>query len=103
MDLISQRVARGLPILPPKSYEPSIRSSQSDAESVRSLNIQNREGLRQRFLGDERPKSVDWKKWGERAAASKAWADTVIESSRRVRGCVPSTNFVIGLTMSHGM
>lgn len=91
MDLISQRVARGLLILPPKSYEPSIKSS--DTDSVRSLNVQNREGLRQRFFGDENSKSVDWRKWGERAATTKAWADSVRgESSRRVRVLFPHTS-----------
>lgn len=98
MDLISQRVARGLPILPPKSYTPSRRSS--DTESVRSLNVQNKEGLRQRFFGDENSKSVDWKKWGERAATSKAWADSVRgQSSGRVRVLLPHmSNFgTIGL------
>jgi len=56
MELISQRVASGLSIKPtkkPKNRDVDMISIQSQTEQ----------------------KSVDWKKWGERAALGKAWAN----------------------------
>jgi GRAM domain-containing protein 4 len=59
MELISQRVASGLSIKPPKKPK---KSKDRNAELI-SIQSQT-----------ER-KPVDWKKWGERAALGKAWAN----------------------------
>jgi hypothetical protein len=59
MELISQRVASGLSIKPPK------KPKKPQNRNVETISIQSQ----------TEQKPVDWKKWGERAALGKAWAN----------------------------
>jgi hypothetical protein len=64
MDLISQRVASGQDIKPSAFKKPKTPNPQTgqtgDSVSIKSQTEQN---------------PIDWKKWGDRAALGKAWAD----------------------------
>ena len=73
MELISQRVAKGLPIKPkPRKRKSPFRSRDDLAESS-SLADQSRSTGEQ----DSAENSVDWEKWGERVDKTKAWAGQV--------------------------
>ncbi|KAI0068209.1 hypothetical protein BV25DRAFT_1818594 [Artomyces pyxidatus] len=67
MELISQRVARGLPVLPPR--RPRARSLSPEASRQ---NVGRPESERRK--PSEAVNDVDWKKWGGLAATGKAWA-----------------------------
>lgn len=69
MDLISQRVAQGLPVLPPRTNVVKTTTTQ-DQLNGSSQSDSNR-GHKTQNSGDG---SVDWKKWAGRAAAGKNWA-----------------------------
>ncbi|KAI0076095.1 hypothetical protein K474DRAFT_1598700 [Panus rudis PR-1116 ss-1] len=75
MEIISQRVARGLPIKPkhrrPKRRDPS---EESERTTENAQPASTTEIIRDHLLGE---RSVDWKKWGERAADAKAWTQNV--------------------------
>jgi hypothetical protein len=69
MELISQRVAAGLPV------KPKSRKRHSRATSTSSIPEAVASGSRDLPDAKAEEDSVDWKKWGERAAVGKAWAD----------------------------
>ena len=69
MDLISQRVAQGLPVLPPRTNVVKTTTTQ-DQLNGSSQSDSNR-GHKTQNSGDG---SVDWKKWAGRAATGKNWA-----------------------------
>ncbi|THH21522.1 hypothetical protein EW146_g22 [Bondarzewia mesenterica] len=72
MDLISRRVAQGLPVLPPAN-DIAIGSLNPDQSEHGSHADQ---GSGQKSHGSKGgSKNVNWKKWGERAAQGKAWAN----------------------------
>lgn len=66
MELISQRVARGLPVLPSKMKQ---RSPNPD---IAAQDEDRPEG--ERRGSDDKAKDVDWKKWGGMVASGKTWA-----------------------------
>ncbi|KAK7064240.1 RNA cytidine acetyltransferase [Favolaschia claudopus] len=73
MELISQRVAAGLPIQPVRVPKNARRDTQgSDDAATQSGDVQPQ--------NTNRDKEIDWKKWGERAAAGASW---VGDSKRR--------------------
>ena len=63
MELISQRVAAGLPVKPASKKN----ATRNDSE----LGLQD-DGHTQSSL--DKDQSIDWKKWGARAAIGKGWA-----------------------------
>ena len=63
MELISQRVARGLPVRP-KRRKGRRRSSEASAISVAGV------GERRKHDGSN-SSSIDWNKWGDRLASTK--------------------------------
>lgn len=70
MELISQRVARGLPIKPRRKKHRTPFGSRvdlADGESLKDLKTANDPGDR----------GVDWDKWGGRVIKTKVWADDV--------------------------
>jgi len=70
MELISQRVARGLEIKPrTRRSVSSPREQDSDALSTQS---REREGSIRSVDSGKSDTSVDWKKWGDRVASTKA-------------------------------
>lgn len=86
MELISQRVAAGLPVKPTrrprknnrkKNTKPHTEESGSAEASGSSTSQEKREKAKD--------KSVDWKKWGDRAALGAAWAD---DGKRLINGQV---------------
>lgn len=64
MDLISQRVARGEDINPKRRRYKSYHEEGADNLGVQKAAENSSPGL-------------DWKKWGERAANTKAWTQDV--------------------------
>lgn len=64
MDLISQRVASGLDVKP---------TALRKLKTTKTQNIETGEEGAIKSSRDGKP--VDWKKWGDRAAIGKAWAD----------------------------
>lgn len=61
MDLISQRVASGQDIKPSAFKKPNTPKNQAG------------ENISMKSQGEQKP--IDWKKWGDRAALGKAWAN----------------------------
>jgi hypothetical protein len=66
MELISQRVASGLNVKPstfkrPRKRKPQTRNVEASGDDA--------------VMSDNEAKSVDWKKWGDRATFWKAWVD----------------------------
>ncbi|KAF8213060.1 hypothetical protein K438DRAFT_1803338 [Mycena galopus ATCC 62051] len=74
MELISQRVAAGLPIRPvrpPRTKARDKKKRDGDGEgknAAAQLNV------------EEKDKEVDWKRWGERAAVGMSW----VEDGKRI-------------------
>lgn len=73
MELISQRVARGLPVKPKRKKR--VASSTSNVSLAEGL--ASREQLS--FVGtqDTTSAAVDWDKWGGRVTRTQAWAGDV--------------------------
>lgn len=71
MELISQRVAAGLDVKPPRPRRSN--KKKNPAAAANDPDPIKREDTHSQ--PDARDKSVDWKKWGERAAIGKAWAE----------------------------
>ncbi|KAF7347844.1 RNA cytidine acetyltransferase [Mycena venus] len=68
MDLISQRVAAGLPIRPvqPSRAKPRDKKQRDDGVAEKGP---------AQTQSQNKDKEVDWKKWGERAAVGMSWAE----------------------------
>lgn len=64
MELISQRVASGLDVKPTALKKPKRAKTQN-------LETTGEDAIKTGTDG----KPVDWKKWGDRAALGKSWAD----------------------------
>lgn len=65
MQLITERVAAGLDVRPPKrKHNKHNRSTDGGAGP--------KDGADE---FEDKERSIDWKKWGERAAIGKTWAD----------------------------
>lgn len=64
MELISQRVASGLNVKPSAFKKPN-------KPQTRNVEIGGDDAI----ISDTEGQSVDWKKWGDRAALLKSWAD----------------------------
>jgi hypothetical protein len=64
MELISQRVASGLDIKPSALKKPK-KPKPQNVETGGDVSIKSQ----------TEQKPIDWKKWGDRAALGKAWAD----------------------------
>ncbi|KAJ3988572.1 hypothetical protein F5890DRAFT_383607 [Lentinula detonsa] len=75
MEVISQRIAAGLDINPPKVTSKSSQTSSNGVsativtEDATTLSAPATPGGSR----NEKGKDIDWKKWGERAAIGKAW------------------------------
>lgn len=71
MDLISQRVALGLPLQParPRRGKPPL----SPSRSATDLSAMSGE----RTLPETATSSVDWEKWSDRLVDAKAWTGDV--------------------------
>ncbi|KAG5639236.1 hypothetical protein H0H81_005310 [Sphagnurus paluster] len=68
MELIAARVAAGQDVNPPKVRGHGTRHTAGGTENYTGLrNSKN--------YSENKSKSVDWKKWGERAAISKTWVE----------------------------
>ncbi|KAG6911973.1 hypothetical protein DXG01_000221 [Tephrocybe rancida] len=65
MELISKRLSSGLPVTPSKTNK---KGKRVQAEAHYSDSQRTRES-------EPSSHSVDWKKWGDRAALGKSWAD----------------------------
>ena len=65
MELISQRVARGLPVKPKRRRGPGHKSGGSGGDSTGSIRTMASE------YGHGASSSVDWNKWGERIVETK--------------------------------
>ncbi|PPQ80817.1 hypothetical protein CVT25_001942 [Psilocybe cyanescens] len=76
MELISQRVAAGLPINPTKSSKNSKKQQSTD-----SLEVPNDPSKSKSDRSRSRDNSIDWKKWGDRVAIGKS----VINDMRRLK------------------
>ncbi|KAJ7038215.1 hypothetical protein C8F04DRAFT_1089928 [Mycena alexandri] len=61
MELISQRVAAGLDVRPPRPARAKPRDKKKEPQEVKQAQTKDKE--------------VDWKKWGERAAVGMTWAE----------------------------
>ncbi|KAF8078635.1 hypothetical protein FPV67DRAFT_1465909 [Lyophyllum atratum] len=84
MELLAKRVAAGLDINPPRAKKHGKRHTRTHTIDGRDSTAQRNNG------GQPEPKSqsVDWKKWGERAAIGKTWAD---DGKRIISGRTSST------------
>ncbi|KAF9456188.1 hypothetical protein BDZ94DRAFT_1351112 [Collybia nuda] len=83
MKLISERIAAGLDVRP----STALKNKHNPANATTN----NRPGLN--FDFDKRERSIDWKKWGERAATSKTWADDskrMMDTRQRINTFRPS-------------
>lgn len=69
MELISQRVARGLPIKPKRKKKRTPFGSLVD--------VTDRESLRSLGTSSVLAEDVNWDKWGGRVVRTKAWAGDV--------------------------
>ncbi|KAH7910943.1 hypothetical protein BJ138DRAFT_1151815 [Hygrophoropsis aurantiaca] len=86
MELISQRVANGLDVLPSSTKQPYRVRSPTGSDSIAEPSISSTNDTSSSATGS----GVDWKKWGERVAVGKSW----IEDGKKVltTGQLPATN-----------
>ena len=73
MELISQRIAKGLPIKPKRRKRKSHVGSQDDFTGSSSQRDDSNTARERSSTED----SLDWEKWGERVDKTKAWAGQV--------------------------
>jgi GRAM domain-containing protein 4 len=73
MELISQRVARGLPVHPRRRKRQTPFGSRINPSVEESLENRRRNVSRSNSVD----KHVDWNKWGDRVVRTKAWAGDV--------------------------
>ncbi|KAJ6604639.1 hypothetical protein DFH09DRAFT_316597 [Mycena vulgaris] len=69
MELISQRVAAGLDVRPPRTQRAKRRDKKEQDSGAAETDPTQREA------GQKQDKDVNWKKWGERAAVGMTWAE----------------------------
>lgn len=81
MELITERVAAGLDVRPTKARKHNKHARVNTTEGgIRSGQKDGPEDPHRR--SEDKERSVNWKKWGERAAIGKTWA----EDSKRLVG-----------------
>lgn len=78
MELISQRVARGLPVRPKRRKRAHRRSNSSETLVLQS----------EQQEGKAESTSVDWNKWGGRIATTKEKAGELTDLFRDGQVCV---------------
>lgn len=77
MQLISERVAAGLDVKPTKSTKSKRKHTRNQ-----TMDDDDTTGKGSDVPDEAKSQSIDWKKWGERAAIGKTWA----EDSKRLIG-----------------
>ncbi|KAJ3969451.1 hypothetical protein EV361DRAFT_920776 [Lentinula raphanica] len=76
MEVISQRIAAGLDINPPKTASKRNKPNQNcdgEKDATEDATVSSAPATPGSSNKDEKGKDIDWKKWGERAAIGKAW------------------------------
>ncbi|KII94384.1 hypothetical protein PLICRDRAFT_172032 [Plicaturopsis crispa FD-325 SS-3] len=75
MEVISQRVALGLDVVPPKPMKRNKKGSGGPSGNPSAMLSTDSFSSASSQQPEIKDKNVDWKKWGERAAIGKNWAD----------------------------
>jgi hypothetical protein len=70
MELISKRIAAGLPVGPDRRKKNSRTETPAPSNSIPATAGQEDDSSQ---LDDNQGNKMDWKKWGERAAMVKSW------------------------------
>jgi hypothetical protein len=98
MELIAERVAAGLDVRPAKARKHNKKHTRASTfdNGTGSAPSNSPDERRQSEEKERSERSVDWKKWGERAAIGKTWAEDgkrLISGHQVVQFSRPTTPF----------
>ena len=97
MELISKRIAAGLPVGPDRRKKNSRKVTPPPSNGISATAGQEDDPLQ---LGENRGKKIDWKKWGERVAMGKSWVGDTKDLISRNEGLRPTGSSVSQRSLS---